>query len=130
MPRAAAARATDAELHGAVERVGLLPTIEQLPRGWETDLGDDGQGLSAGERARLGLARALLDDAPVLLLDEPTAHLDDATAERHRSVLTSLGLPVSYDADALPQLLEYMAGDKKNRSGVLRFVVLDGLAVG
>ncbi|MCW2735182.1 MAG: 3-dehydroquinate synthase [Mycobacterium sp.] len=54
--------------------------------------------------------------------------LDDETADRHRSVLTSLGLPVSYDAEAFPQLLEYMAGDKKTRSGVLRFVVLDGLA--
>lgn len=54
--------------------------------------------------------------------------LDDATARRHRDVLTSLGLPVSYDADALPELVEYMAGDKKTRSGVLRFVVLDGLA--
>jgi 3-dehydroquinate synthase len=54
--------------------------------------------------------------------------LDDATADRHRSILTSLGLPVSYDADALPQLIEFMAGDKKTRAGVLRFVVLDGLA--
>jgi 3-dehydroquinate synthase len=54
--------------------------------------------------------------------------LDDDTAERHRSILASLGLPVTYDADALPQLLEYMAGDKKTRAGVLRFVVLDGLA--
>jgi 3-dehydroquinate synthase len=54
--------------------------------------------------------------------------LDDATAARHRAILTSLGLPVSYDADALPQLVESMAGDKKTRSGVLRFVVLDGLA--
>jgi len=54
--------------------------------------------------------------------------LDDDTADRHRRVLTALGLPVSYDADALPQLLEYMAGDKKTRAGVLRFVVLDGLA--
>ncbi|MCW2518460.1 MAG: 3-dehydroquinate synthase [Mycobacterium sp.] len=54
--------------------------------------------------------------------------LDDETADRHRSVLTSLGLPVSYDAEAFPQLLEYMAGDKKTRSGVLRFVILDGLA--
>jgi 3-dehydroquinate synthase len=54
--------------------------------------------------------------------------LDDETADRHRAVLTALGLPVSYDADAFPQLLEYMAGDKKTRSGVLRFVVLEGLA--
>jgi 3-dehydroquinate synthase len=54
--------------------------------------------------------------------------LDDATADRHRSVLQSLGLPVGYDAEALPQLLEYMAGDKKTRAGALRFVVLDALA--
>ncbi|MGK2879855.1 MAG: 3-dehydroquinate synthase [Mycobacterium sp.] len=54
--------------------------------------------------------------------------LDDETADRHRRILVSLGLPVTYDADALPQLIDYMAGDKKTRSGVLRFVVLDGLA--
>jgi 3-dehydroquinate synthase len=54
--------------------------------------------------------------------------LDDATADRHRSILASLGLPVSYDPDALPQLIEFMAADKKTRAGVLRFVVLDGLA--
>lgn len=54
--------------------------------------------------------------------------LDDETAERHRAVLTSIGLPTGYDADALPQLLETMRRDKKTRAGVLRFVVLDGLA--
>ncbi|GJF08786.1 3-dehydroquinate synthase [Mycolicibacterium cyprinidarum] len=54
--------------------------------------------------------------------------LDDGTAERHRTILSSLGLPVTYDADALPQLMEAMVGDKKTRAGVLRFVVLDGLA--
>ncbi|WP_054049123.1 3-dehydroquinate synthase [Alloactinosynnema sp. L-07] len=54
--------------------------------------------------------------------------LDDATADRHRSILTSIGLPVGYDADALPQLIEGMLSDKKTKSGVLRFVVLDGLA--
>ncbi|EHK83199.1 3-dehydroquinate synthase [Saccharomonospora azurea] len=54
--------------------------------------------------------------------------LDDATADRHTSVLRSLGLPTSYDPDALPQLIETMHSDKKTRSGTLRFVVLDGLA--
>jgi 3-dehydroquinate synthase len=54
--------------------------------------------------------------------------LDDQTANRHRSILTSLGLPTGYDPDALGQLLEGMRTDKKTRSGVLRFVVLDGLA--
>jgi 3-dehydroquinate synthase len=54
--------------------------------------------------------------------------LDDATADRHRSVLDSVGLPTRYDADALPDLIDTMRGDKKTRSGVLRFVVLDGMA--
>jgi 3-dehydroquinate synthase len=54
--------------------------------------------------------------------------LDDATAQRHRAVLSSLGLPTGYDPDALPELLEGMRNDKKARSGALRFVVLDGLA--
>ncbi|MQA62192.1 MAG: 3-dehydroquinate synthase [Actinophytocola sp.] len=54
--------------------------------------------------------------------------LDDETADRHASVLAALGLPTRYDADALPQLVESMMMDKKTRSGVLRFVVLDGLA--
>jgi 3-dehydroquinate synthase len=54
--------------------------------------------------------------------------LDDATADRHRSVLQSLGLPVRYAADAFPALLETMRVDKKARGRRLRFIVLDGLA--
>ncbi|GAA1297687.1 3-dehydroquinate synthase [Saccharothrix xinjiangensis] len=61
-------------------------------------------------------------------LSRLAGRLDDATADRHRAILTSLGLPTSYDPDALPQLMDGMRSDKKNRSGVLRFVVLDGLA--
>ena len=54
--------------------------------------------------------------------------LDDATADRHRTVLESIGLPTGYVPGALPELAENMLGDKKTRAGVLRFVVLDGLA--
>jgi len=54
--------------------------------------------------------------------------LDPATADRHRAILTALGLPVGYDAGALPELVEFMMLDKKTRDGALRFVVLDGLA--
>jgi 3-dehydroquinate synthase len=54
--------------------------------------------------------------------------LDQDTADRHRAVLSSIGLPTGYDADALPDLVRSMLGDKKTRAGVLRFVVLDGLA--
>ncbi|MBA2310369.1 MAG: 3-dehydroquinate synthase [Pseudonocardiales bacterium] len=61
-------------------------------------------------------------------LARAAGRLDEATAARHRAVLTSLGLPVSYDADALPELVETMQLDKKVRAGQLRFVVLDGLA--
>ena len=62
-------------------------------------------------------------------LARAAGRLDDATAERHRAVLTALGLPVSYVHGALDELVETMRGDKKARSGRLRFVVLDGLAV-
>lgn len=54
--------------------------------------------------------------------------LDDATADRHRTVLEAVGLPTGYDADAFGDLLKGMQTDKKNRAGMLRFVVLDGLA--
>jgi 3-dehydroquinate synthase len=61
-------------------------------------------------------------------LARAAGRLDDVTADRHRAVLSSLGLPVGYAADALPELVESMRGDKKARAGTLRFVVLDGLA--
>jgi 3-dehydroquinate synthase len=54
--------------------------------------------------------------------------LDEATAERHRRVLTALGLPTHYQPGALDELIDGMRTDKKTRSGTLRFVVLDGLA--
>jgi 3-dehydroquinate synthase len=54
--------------------------------------------------------------------------LDDATAARHGAVLSSIGLPTTYDPDALPELIEGMRTDKKTKAGMLRFVVLDGLA--
>jgi 3-dehydroquinate synthase len=54
--------------------------------------------------------------------------LDDATADRHRTVLASVGLPLSYRYDQWPKLLENMKVDKKSRGDLLRFIVLDGLA--
>ncbi|MCW2620426.1 MAG: aroB [Frankiales bacterium] len=60
-------------------------------------------------------------------LGRTAGSLDDATAARHRTVLASVGLPVSYDGD-WDRLHAAMAIDKKSRGSVLRFVVLDGLA--
>ncbi len=54
--------------------------------------------------------------------------LDDATADRHRAVLTALGLPTTYAPGAWPRLREAMRVDKKRRGSRLRFIVLDALA--
>jgi 3-dehydroquinate synthase len=61
-------------------------------------------------------------------LARAAGRLDDATADRHRQVLESIGLPTRYTPGVLPELVEIMKGDKKSRAGMLRFVVLDGLA--
>ena len=57
---------------------GFDDVLARLPRGMDSALGQGGEGLSLGQRQRLGLVRALGSRAPLLLLDEPTAHLDDA----------------------------------------------------
>ncbi|MER7501601.1 3-dehydroquinate synthase [Nonomuraea pusilla] len=61
-------------------------------------------------------------------LSRLAGRLDPALVERTRAVLTSVGLPVSYDAAAWPRLRDHMRLDKKNRGARQRFVVLDGLA--
>jgi len=71
--------ASTAEVVEAIRRAGLGDFVRSLPGGLDTMLGEKGSKLSAGQAQRLGLARAILRDAPILLLDEPTSALDVAT---------------------------------------------------
>ena len=68
--------ATDAEVIEAARLARCEEFVSQLPEGYDTLIGENGQKLSGGERQRISIARALLKDAPVILLDEATACLD------------------------------------------------------
>ena len=80
--------AADPDLIDAMDRAGLAKWFTGLDQGLDTIIGAGGRCVSGGERARLGLARALLSRRPVLLLDEPVAHLDHATADAVMGDLT------------------------------------------
>lgn len=74
--------ATDQELRDALRQVGLGDWLDALPNGLATVLVGGAAAVSAGQRRRLLLARALISTAPTVLLDEPTEHLDAADSDR------------------------------------------------
>lgn len=81
------ADATDDEVWDALDKVGLRPMVERLPKGLDTLVDEAGLRFSGGERHRIALARVLLQDVPVVILDEPTVGLDPLT---ERALLDTL----------------------------------------
>ena len=65
--------------------------INEMPNGYNTELGERGGKLSSGQRQRLSIARAIVRDTPILILDEPTASLDAKTEQQVLANLSDWG---------------------------------------
>lgn len=79
--------ATDEEVKEAARMANCMDFIDEMPEGFHTAIGENGQELSGGQRQRLSIARAFLKDAPILILDEITSSLD---VENERAIQQSL----------------------------------------
>ncbi len=79
--------ATDDELVAACRAARILDTIEALPDGFDTVVGERGYRLSGGEKQRLAIARLLLKDPAVMILDEATSHLDNDNESQVQAAL-------------------------------------------
>jgi ATP-binding cassette subfamily B protein len=109
--------AADDEVLAAAKAAYCDEFVRELPKGYETILGENGQTLSGGERQRISIARALLKDAPMILLDEATASLDPENE--------------SLIQEAISRLIEnktvlVIAHRLRTVTGADRIIVLDG----
>ena len=82
--------ASDAEVTKVVEQAGLKNLVARLPKGLQTQIGQNGMGLSVGERQRVQIARVLLSRPKILVLDEATANLDYNTEAEVRHAIHQL----------------------------------------
>jgi ABC-type protease/lipase transport system fused ATPase/permease subunit len=81
--------ATEEDILAAARMAGVHELVQQLPEGYNTQLGEAGQALSGGQRQRIGLARALYRLPSLIVLDEPNASLDSAGEQALMQALTA-----------------------------------------
>jgi ATP-binding cassette subfamily B protein len=82
--------ATDDEVYAAAKMARCDAFVREMPQGYETVIGENGQTLSGGERQRISIARALLKNAPIVLLDEATASLDPENETQIQAAISEL----------------------------------------
>ena len=82
--------ATKEEITHAAKKARIHDFIMSLPKGYETDIGENGGILSGGQRQRISIARAFLKDAPILILDEMTSNVDPVNESLIQDAITEL----------------------------------------
>ena len=82
--------ATDAEIMEAAKIANAHEFIDQLPKGYDTNIGDSGNKLSGGQKQRLSIARAVLKNPPIMILDEATSALDTESERLVQDALDKL----------------------------------------
>jgi len=104
------AHATFDDVVIAAKASGIHDTIEALPQGYQTPIGEHGAGLSGGQKQRIAIARALLKRPPILIFDEATSNLDDETASAFGETINQLRgkVTILMIAHKLPSNLQRM----------------------
>src|SRR6185295_12431135 len=102
------AHATFDDVVIACKAAGIHDTIEALPQGYQSPIGEHGAGLSGGQRQRIAIARALLKRPPILIFDEATSNLDDEAANAIAETINQLRgkVTILIIAHILPKSIE------------------------